>query len=81
MSVMVMMVMMSMVDGGCDGGGYDGDDGGDYDGDGGGDCVDDYDVMVAVKMARTVAMVTEDGGGDGECGDDDGSGAMCERCL
>ena len=34
-------------------------------------------VMVAVIMAMTVVMVTEDGGDDGDCGDEDGRGAMC----
>ena len=32
--------------------------------------------MVAVMMAMTVVMVTENGGDDGGCGADDGSGAM-----
>ena len=32
--------------------------------------------MVAVMMAMTMVMVTEDGGDDGDCGDD-GRGAMC----
>jgi hypothetical protein len=27
-------------------------------------------------MAMTVVMVTEDGGDDGDCGDDDGRGAL-----